>query len=70
MPDYIILSIDNCPYCEKAKAKLTESGLTYVEVNCADNPEVAMLLGAVGRNTFPLVLRTVGGFTELQDMLA
>lgn len=69
MPEYLVLTIDNCPYCDKAKAALIEAGLTYVEVNCADHPEVAILLNAVSRNTFPLVLRTVGGFTELKDLL-
>lgn len=69
MTEYLILTIDNCSYCDKAKAALTETGLTYTEVNCADHPEVAVLLSAVGRNTFPLVLRTVGGFTELKDLL-
>lgn len=69
MPDYLILSIGNCPYCEQAKELLTQHGHSYAEVNCADNPEVALLLGVLGRKTFPLVLSTVGGFTELRDTL-
>lgn len=69
MTEYLILSIDNCTYCEQAKALLTQQGRSYAEINCGDNPEVAVLLGALGRKTFPLVLKTVGGFTELRDSL-
>lgn len=69
MPDYVILSIDNCAFCDKAKTALNERSISYAEINCADEPEVAMLLGKVGRTTFPLVFRVVGGFTELDAQL-
>lgn len=69
-PSYIILSIDNCAYCEKAKAALDQRGISYAEINCADEPEVAMLLSKAGQKTFPLVLSVVGGFTELDASLS
>ena len=69
MPDYLILTIDNCTFCDQAKDLITQHGHSYAEVNCADHPEVAMILGVLGRKTFPLVLSTVGGFTELRDTL-
>ena len=69
MSDYVVISIDNCPYCEKAKALLTESGFTYAEINCADVPELAIFLKAVDRTTFPLILRSIGGFVELESIL-
>lgn len=69
MPDYLILTIDNCTYCDQAKDLIAQHGHSYAEVNCADHPEVATILGLLGRKTFPLVLSTVGGFTELRDTL-
>lgn len=69
MPDYLLISIDNCPFCEKTKALLTEKNLTYSEVNCADYPDAAAALKAVGRSTFPLILKPIGGFAELEELL-
>ena len=69
MPDYLILTIDNCTYCDQAKDLITQHGHSYTEINCGDNPEMTLLLGVLGRKTFPLVLSTVGGFTELRDSL-
>ena len=69
MPDYLILTIDKCTYCDQAKDLIARHGHSYTEINCGDNPEIALLLGVLGRKTFPLVLSTVGGFTELRDSL-
>lgn len=69
MIDYIILSIDNCPYCDKAKAVFDKCDISYTEINCADEPDVAILLKKAGRTTFPLVLNVIGGFTELDAKL-
>ena len=69
MPDYLILTIDNCTYCDQAKDLIARHGHSYTEINCGDNPEMTLLLGVLGRKTFPLVLSTVGGFTELRDTL-
>lgn len=66
MTEYLVISIDNCPFCEKAKALLTEKEISYAEVNCADIPEIAEVLHRVGHDTFPLILRTIGGFTDLE----
>lgn len=69
MPDYLILTIDNCTYCDQAKDLIARHGHSYTEINCGDNPEMTLLLGVLGRKTFPLVFSTVGGFTELRDSL-
>lgn len=68
MTDYVVISIDNCPYCEKAKALLTSLGVSYSEINTADVPELSILVNKVGRKTFPLILRNIGGFTELESL--
>lgn len=33
MPGYLIITGDNCPYCDKAKATLVDAGLSYTEIN-------------------------------------
>lgn len=69
MVNYIIITIDNCTYCDKAKALLTETGFTYTEINCADVPELSVFLKAVDRTSFPLILHPIGGFAELESRL-
>ncbi len=61
--------MDNCPYCDKAKALLADKGIEYREVNIMDVPEVGALPAKVGRQTLPLVLKVVGGFDELNELL-
>lgn len=65
MAEYIIVTMDNCVFCDRAKALLTAKGKTYREVNVMDVPEVGALNALVGRNTMPLILQVVGGFDEL-----
>lgn len=69
MPDYLIITGDNCPYCDKAKATLAEAGLTYAEVNLMQAPEIYPILTQVGHKTVPLVLKVVGGSDDLIDSL-
>ena len=70
MPDYLIITMDNCVYCDKAKALLSAQGKTYREINIMDAPEMCGLPATVGRNTMPLVLKVVGGFDELAGSLS
>lgn len=65
MVDYIIITMDNCSYCDKAKEELRQRNKTHKSINIMDLPELSALSVAVGRNTFPLVLKVVGGYSEL-----
>lgn len=65
MVDYIIITMDNCSYCDKAKEELRQRNKSYQSINIMDVPELSALCVAAGRSTFPLVLKVVGGYTEL-----
>lgn len=65
MKDYLILTMDNCSYCDKAKAEFDKRSKSYATVNIMDVPELSAVLTGVGRSTFPLVLKVVGGHAEL-----
>lgn len=69
MTEYLIITMDNCVFCDKAKTLLADRGITYREVNIMEAPEVGALPALVGQNTLPLVLKVVGGFTELEASL-
>lgn len=67
--EYLVITMDNCPYCDKAKALLAQRQIDYREVNIMDVPELGALPAKVGRQTLPLVLQVVGGFDELNELL-
>lgn len=67
--DYLILTIDDCPYCDKAKAHLKERGIPFKEVNLMDSPELCLVGAMLGQKTAPLILKRVGGYTDLVESL-
>lgn len=71
MTEYVVITMDNCPYCDKAKALLTGQGKSFQTINIMDVPELSAVSVAAGHSTFPLVLKVIGGYTELlnQDEL-
>lgn len=69
MSDYIIITGDNCSYCDKAKELLTFNGMTYSEINLMDSPDAYTIMVAAGRKTVPLILQVVGGCDDLEDLL-
>lgn len=66
MTDYIIITGDNCPYCDKAKATITERGQTYAELNLMEHPDLYVVMRVIGQTTVPLVLRVIGGSDKLE----
>lgn len=69
MTEYLIITMDNCPHCDRAKAHLAERGIDHREINIMEAPEVGMLPALVGHQTMPLVFKVVGGADELQAFL-
>lgn len=65
MAKYLLITGDACPYCDKAKQIITERDDEYVEVNLYENPELHIVMQAVGQQTVPLVLEIVGGADDL-----
>lgn len=69
----IIWSKHNCPYCDQAKALLTQKGIRYEERKIGDGYSKEELLEAVpNARTVPQIFldgNLVGGFTELKKHL-
>lgn len=60
-----------CPYCERAKALLSQKGVAYHEIVASLDPEIRAEMNArSGRNTFPQIFidgKHIGG---CDDMMA
>ena len=69
----IVWSKYNCPYCDQAKALLTQRGIKYEERKIGDGYTREELLEAVpNARTVPQIIingNMIGGFTELRDYL-
>jgi glutaredoxin 3 len=66
----VIWSKYNCPYCDQAKALLTQRGIKYEERKIGDGYTREELLEAVpNARTVPQIFlnnQLIGGFTELK----
>jgi glutaredoxin 3 len=66
----IVWSKYNCPYCDQAKALLTQRGIKYEERKIGDGYSREELLEAVpNARTVPQIFinnQLIGGFTELR----
>ena len=71
---WVILTRDNCSFCDNAKALLTNSNRQYKVYNVqdADNKWVLTLLKSSSITTVPQIFRPtgelVGGYTELKEL--
>ena len=69
----IVWSKYNCPYCDQAKALLTQRGIKYEERKIGDGNTREELLEAVpNARTVPQIFldgNLIGGFTELKKHL-
>jgi glutaredoxin 3 len=69
----IVWSKYNCPYCDQAKALLTQRGIKYEERKIGDGYSKEELLEAVpNARTVPQIFinnQLIGGFTELRQHL-
>ena len=73
MKTAIVWSKDNCPYCDQAKALLTQKGIAYEEKKIGKDYTKEQLLEAVPTaRTVPQIFinnNLVGGFTQLQTYI-
>lgn len=73
MTTAVVWSRDQCPYCDMAKALLTQRGITYEERNISTGWTREQLLEAVpGARSVPQIImdgELVGGFNELKKRL-
>ena len=69
----IIWSKYHCPYCDQAKALLTQKGIQFEERKIGDGYTKEELLEAVpNARTVPQIFvdeQLIGGFTDLQTFL-
>lgn len=69
-----VFSIDDCPFCRKAKALLTENGISYYEINLDDYPtKRGDMVKLASSLTVPQVFLNdehLGGATQVSDLFA
>jgi len=69
----IVWSKDQCPYCDQAKALLTQQGVPFEERKIGDGYTREELLEAVPTaRTVPQIIingKSIGGFTELRKYI-
>lgn len=69
----VVWSKYNCPYCDQAKALLTQRGIVFEERKIGDGYTKEELLEAVpNARTVPQIFlnnRLIGGFTELKKYI-
>jgi len=71
---YLILGRRNCPFCDKAKERLTRDELPYVYVDITETQEKTtlfkdILVNKMNVRTVPQVFKLVGGYDHLKDFL-
>lgn len=70
----IVWSKHHCPYCDQAKALLTQKGIEFEERKIGDGYSKEQLLEAVPTaRTVPQIFlddQLIGGFTELKQYFA
>lgn len=79
LPRFIVYSKDGCPYCEQAKALLTERELSHRVLDLTQDEKRHAFYADTGLHSMPAIfeitpsgeksVRFVGGYTELAAYL-
>ena len=67
-----IMTKPGCPFCAKAKAMLTEHGLSYDEIKLGKDAAMRTVRAVTGKETVPQIFiegKYIGGSEELEDLL-
>ena len=72
-PKIVIYTADNCPYCTMAKRLLDSKGLSYSEINIANDSEKrkALMQKSGGQRTVPQIFindQHIGGYSDLSKL--
>ena len=72
-PKIVIYTADNCPYCTMAKKLLDSKGLSYSEINIANDSEKrkALMQKSGGQRTVPQIFindQHIGGYSDLSKL--
>jgi glutaredoxin 3 len=72
MPNVVVYSKDDCPYCEAAKRLLEGKGVTFKEINVSKDPKLLdAVIQKTGHRTVPQIFindQFVGGHQELDRL--
>ncbi|RMF94803.1 MAG: thioredoxin-disulfide reductase [Candidatus Schekmanbacteria bacterium] len=72
MPDIVIYTLDNCPYCKKAKELIESKGVSYKELNVTNDDALEEeMKERSGRTTLPQIFidgKHIGGFDDLSEL--
>jgi glutaredoxin 3 len=68
-----IYTIDNCPYCDKAKELLNKRGVPFSETKLrrSDAEAVQKIKDLTNMKTFPQILfadKLIGGYSDLAEL--
>ena len=69
---YVVIGKDNCPWCEKAKELLADTGNVFEYFDINKDPAMRHFLVSSGLSTVPQVYldgELVGGFDDLKASL-
>jgi len=72
---YVVITRDQCNFCDNAKALLKSAGYTWTEYNVQSGSSkwVLSLMKKAGLTTVPQIFQPdgthVGGYTELREQL-
>ncbi len=72
MPDIVIYTLDDCPYCKKAKELIKAKGVSFKELNITNDDALEEeMKKRSGRTTLPQIFidgRHIGGFDDLSAL--
>lgn len=72
--NFVIYTIANCGYCDKAKELLRENGETFHDVAVDMKPDLAIsVVARTNRRTWPQIFANdmfIGGYTELKQLMS
>lgn len=68
---FIVYGKKNCPYCLLAQQDLDNAKIEYVYADISDWDEKRKsdLKNLTGMKTVPIILRLVGGYSDLQQLV-
>lgn len=69
MSKYLIITSNDCKWCDMAKDALTIRGHEVKTMNLDDHPELFVAMQAIGAKTVPQVLKVIGGYEATMEHL-
>lgn len=61
---YLVVTKDDCPWCEKAKDLLNSKQIPYTWINLNEMPEMIPVVKAMGLKTVPQIFELLPGGYE------